>query len=305
MRFVIAAAFAWSAAAVFYFALDWRIRSRALAYCLCSAIVAVSPALIELDDQDDSIQRLIASLLAISLLVKLYDAFRAPERFRAFGFLFYVGHLANWFWLVVRREPPSRDRATDVRQVFFSAFVSIAAVLLLVGVFSIDWSSRPFPLEHCIKASTVFALLVPLSAMTSAAWRLFFGPALEAMNAPFFSRTPAAFWRRWNLPAQQFLATYVFKPAGGSRRPVRATMLTFFVSGLVHEYLFGIATGRIQGWQMLFFVVQGCAVVATARWRPRGLAAVAGFTLTIAFNLATSVWFFRSVAGALPFYAER
>jgi hypothetical protein len=305
MRLVIAAAFAWSGAAIFYFALSWRMPSRVLAYCLCSAIVALSPALIELDDRDDSIQRLIASLLAISLLVKLYDSFRAPDRFHALGFRFYCSHLANWFWLVVRRQPPARDRAIDIRQVFLSAFVSIAAVPLLVGVFSLDWSTRPFPLEHCIKASTVFALLMPLSAMASAVWRLLFGPALEAMDAPVLSSTPAEFWRRWNLPAQQFLATYVFEPAGGSRRPVRATLFTFFVSGLVHEYLFGIATGKLQGWQMLFFLVQGAAVLVTSRWRPRGTVSGISIALTIAFNLATSVWFFRSVAAAVPFYAAR
>lgn len=304
MRFVIAAAFAWSAAAVFYFALGWRIRSRAVAYCLCSTIVALSPALIELDDRDDSIQRMIASLLAISLLVKLYDAFRAPDRFCSFGFRFYFGHLANWLWLVVRREPPPRDRATDIRQVFLSALVSIATVPLLVGVFSLDWSPRPFLLEHCIKATAVFALLMPLSAMASAGWRLFLGPALEAMDAPLLSKSPAEFWRRWNLPAQQFLAEYVFEAAGGARRPVRATMLTFFVSGLVHEYLFGIATGQVQGWQMLFFVVQGAAALATSRWRPRGVLAGVSIALTIVFNLVTSVWFFRSVGAALPFYAE-
>ena len=52
--------------------------------------------------------------------------------------------------------------------------------------------------------------------------------------------------------------------------PVFATLAVFAVSGLMHEYVFGVATGRVQGWQMLFFMVQGCAAAATLRVRPTG-----------------------------------
>jgi hypothetical protein len=51
-------------------------------------------------------------------------------------------------------------------------------------------------------------------------------------------------------------------------RPVRATIVTFLVSGVIHEYVFDLAAGRVLGSQMLFFTIHGLAVVATLRLRP-------------------------------------
>jgi hypothetical protein len=305
MRFGIAAAFALVAVTLYFFTLGWASRVRRIAWFGCTLIVALSPALVELDDLDDAIQRAAAALLAVALIVKLYDVLHAPRCFHRSGFRFYVWYLANWLWLVVRRRPPSHRRMDDFRQVLLAAPVTIAGVSLLATVFRYDWSTRSFTFEHCVKASTVFALLMPLTSTISAAWRLLAGPALDAMNAPFLATTPAEFWRRWNLPAQQFFTEYVFKAAGGLNYPIRTMLFTFLISAAIHEYLFGIATGWFHGWQTLFFMTQGLAAAITARWRPRGLFVPIGFVATVAFNLATSVWFFRSVDAVIPFYAVR
>jgi len=53
---------------------------------------------------------------------------------------------------------------------------------------------------------------------------------------------------------------------------------------------------------MLFFMVQGCAVAATLQLRPRGRAAPLWVAGTLAFNLATTALFCRSVNALIPFY---
>ncbi len=110
------------------------------------------------------------------------------------------------------------------------------------------------------------------------------------------------FWRRWNRPAQQFLEEYAFKPAGGPRHFIGATLVTFAVSGLAHEYVFDIAAGRILGWQMAFFALQGLAVVATRHVRPSARSRPGWLAATFAFNLLSSILFFRSVNAVVPFY---
>jgi hypothetical protein len=84
-----------------------------------------------------------------------------------------------------------------------------------------------------------------------------------------------------------------------------ATLATFVVSGLIHEYVFGIASGRIQGRQFLFFSLQGCASLATMRARPTGPRSVIWIAGTTLFNLVTSVLFFQSVDDVLPFYSRQ
>jgi D-alanyl-lipoteichoic acid acyltransferase DltB (MBOAT superfamily) len=135
-----------------------------------------------------------------------------------------------------------------------------------------------------------------------AAWSLLGGRGRDFMDNPFAARTPADFWRRYNRPVHQFLAEDVFVPAGGRRFPFRGALLAFVLSALIHEYVFSIPIGRIQGFQTTFFLLQGLAVAATMRLRPRGLAAAACVVATFAFNMATGVLFFASVNELLPFY---
>jgi D-alanyl-lipoteichoic acid acyltransferase DltB (MBOAT superfamily) len=174
--------------------------------------------------------------------------------------------------------------------------------IVCVILYRMNWSAVCFPLEHVLKVSAVASAVVLLTNAVAAVYRLSGGVALDFMNHPLVAPTPADFWRRWNVPAQQFLNEYTFQPAGGPRRPVRATLVTFAVSGLVHEYVFGIASGRVQGWQLLFFMIQGVAVVATMRVRPRGRFTLLWVAGTWGFNLASSALFFRSVNQVLSFY---
>jgi hypothetical protein len=85
---------------------------------------------------------------------------------------------------------------------------------------------------------------------------------------------------------------------------MRATVATFVVSALVHEYVFGIALGRVQGYQTLFFLSQGLAVTATARLKPAGWKLWPWIAATLTFNLATSVLFFASINSVVPFYSR-
>ncbi len=180
---------------------------------------------------------------------------------------------------------------------------ALLSVMLYVPLFRMDWPGRSFTLEHALKVSLVVSAVVVVGNATATVYRLLGGLAIDPMRNPLLAPTPADFWRRWNRPAQQFLDEYVFKPAGGSHRAARATLITFGISGVLHEYVFGIASGRVQGSQLVFFVLQGFASVATMRIRPRGPSTLLWIAGTWALNLVSSILFFRSVDQLVPFYS--
>jgi D-alanyl-lipoteichoic acid acyltransferase DltB (MBOAT superfamily) len=124
------------------------------------------------------------------------------------------------------------------------------------------------------------------------------------MHRPYLARTPADFWRRYNRNFQQFFAEDLFKSLdhrlGGPARIV----IVFLFSAVLHEYVFGIATGRIQGYQTAFFLLQGVAVAGTARARPIGRLAILWAAATAVFMLLSSMVFFASMQGVVPFYAR-
>ena len=273
-----------------------------LAWGICFVAVALFPCVL----RPGTLERFTASLLSICWLVKLFDLQRSQDDLVA---AIPSSQLPTWlmnpFWLVSRRIPPPKDSHDNLRILAVKLFQSLVCVSLTIVVFQQSWSELPFLLEHCLKALATYGTVVSAAGLAAALWRATGALALEPMLTPWMATTPAEFWRRWNRPAQSFYEEHVFRRCGGIRRPVRATLATFLVSGLVHEFVFGIATGRPQGVQLAFFLIQGIAALATARWKPRGAMRYVGQGMTISFNLLTSILFFESVNEVVPFYQPR
>jgi MBOAT, membrane-bound O-acyltransferase family len=299
---LVAVVVAHIAAAAFFPALGLPRTIRTLAWLVCSAVVGLSPCLVPLGFPT---WRLVSTLVAIELLAKLYDVFHSGDLAFRRGIWFYLAWLPNGFWLVLRRTPPPIASRDDWNRLSLATLRSAACLALLAGIFALDWSNVSVVVEHSVKVIVTYATVVSVGQIGAVAYRLSGGAALDPMLSPAGAPTPAEFWRRWNRPAQQLLEMYAFRPAGGLRRPVRATLFTFAISGAIHEYVFGIAAGDLQGWQAAFFLTQGVAAAVTMHLRPTGWRFALGQFLTVTFNLAASVLFFQSLNSVLPFYSPR
>ena len=236
--------------------------------------------------------------------MKLYDLHLGAARGVRPSFGEFAAFLPNIYSLVHRRldaefRPP---RELELRRAALGGLAAGAAASVFLATFVIDWTRYNFAAEHAVKVVTLFLALVPLANFSASLWRLAGGRGRDFMDNPFAARTPADFWRRYNRPVHQFLEQDVFTPAGGRRSGFRAAVAAFVASALIHEYVFFVPVGRVQGYQTAFFLVQGLAVAATLHLHPRGVAAVASVALTLVFNLVTGVLFFASVDEILPFY---
>jgi hypothetical protein len=297
--FAFAFVIANAAALCFYFALRLEHPWRIVAWLISSGVIVLSPFLVPIDAQS---LRFVGSVTAVTLLWKVYDAFRSPALATDIGFAKWLTYLPNWFWFVLRRVPRLRPAGSDWRRVAVDSPLMVGAVALCVWLLRLDWTGVPFALEHVAKVLAFAVAMLLIGRTFAALYRRLVGPAMDPIENPFTARTPAEFWRRWNRPFRDFFDVYVFRPLGGVRRPVIASLAVFAASGLMHEYVFGVATGRVQGWQILFFMIQGCAAAATLRVRPGASAAPLWCAGTLAFNLATALLFFRSVDEVIAFY---
>jgi hypothetical protein len=263
-------------------------------------LVAASPLWVP---GSEPVYRLPAILVVIAMLVKLYDLHVSGTRP---PFSEFLPFLFNGFLIVHRRRHavPRPSREQDFHTLAWAVAKLAITVSLCVWAFRSRWDELPFLLEHIAKAGTVFMAAEHASTAGAALWRLRGGTARDFMDAPLLAVTPADFWRRYNRPVTQFLHEDVFLPCGGRHAPLRATFATFVVSALVHEYVFGIIIGRVQGYQTVFFLAQGCAAVATLRLRPHGAMKWVARAATLSFNLLTSVFFFASWDQFLPFYSR-
>jgi hypothetical protein len=300
----IAAAVAFATAALFYPALALN-RTRRLGFLVVSlTAIVLTPLLIP---PERTFLRLLSSMLATAFGAKLYDLHLGAGQGHRLDLRTFLLFLPNFASLVARRldAEPRPSRSADFAQLARNVLGCACGIAVFVVVFQRDWRQTPFAVEHAVKVVALFLVLIPSTQAAVAAWRLVGGKARSPMDNPFASRTPADFWKRYNRPAQQFFYEDVFKPLGGLRAPARAIIATFAVSAVIHEYVFGIAIGRVQGYQTAFFLLQGLAVAATAGLKPKGWSVAFWVLATLAFNLASSVLFFASLDQAVPFYARR
>ncbi|MEA2632089.1 MAG: hypothetical protein QOE66_2308, partial [Chloroflexota bacterium] len=301
---IVSISVALTAAVIFYPALALgRARRRAVLVPLWAAIL-LTPLLVP---PDRPFLRLLASVLAVALSAKLYDLHVGAERGDRPDLRTFLLFLPNLASVVLRKldAEPRPGRGEGLVRLARAGLGAMIGTALLIAAFHVDWFRIPFAVEHCTKVVAFFLALVPATGAAVEVWRLLGGKGRDPMDHPFAARTPADFWRRYNRPAQQFFRDDLFRPLGGLHRPIRATLATFAISALIHEYVFDIAVGRIQGHQTVFFLVQGLAVGATWGVKPQGWRAVPWTVGTWAFTLASSVLFFASVNEVVPFYTGR
>jgi hypothetical protein len=303
MRLVLAIAAPYLLAALCFPLLTrrgWPGKLALIALCLP---IALSPCLIP---GDKPLPRFLAAVTAVVAAVKLFDIRHEVQRGTRLSWYVFMAFLLNPF-VHVRRCLPTEPRPsvrTDLLGIVGGALGLVAGLVFLRVLFRVDWDGCPFLAEHGSKIVAFFLAVLSGLTFAAASWRLLGGMARDYITNPLAARTPADFWRRYNRNMHQFFLKDIFVSAGGLRSPVRATLLVFGISALMHEYLFGIAIGRVQGYQTAFFLLQGLAVAATARVRARGWKAVPWVAGTLGFNLVSSVLFFASLNGLVPFYSH-
>jgi hypothetical protein len=288
-------------AASFFYAARLPHTLRTLVLLLTSMAILAAPLLISREHPG---LRLIGTLWSITLWVKVFDLHMAPLQGPT-RFSSWLAHLPGPLAIVWRKLSlePRYALANEWTRFAAGGALFIFGLAAMRSIWQSDWTDKPFAVEHVLKVCAVLLTITAGAYALAAALRLTGARVREAMDWPFLAATPADFWRRYNRPAQQFLYEDFFKPLGGRQHPLRATLLTFFLSGLIHEYVFAIPTCKLQAYQMSFFLLNGLAVAATVRWRPKGPSRAVATVATLFFMLATALIFFASFNEILPFYS--
>ena len=250
--------------------------------------------------------RFLASISTAMLAFKVVDVSLDLKRQRSVTWQEYAGFLFNPFTLVRRslryeRRPSQRENLVGLLR---GALGFAGAIAVLMGLFQCDWSHVPFLVEHVSKVTALMLAIAFGLSGAAAIWRLTGGTARDFMDRPFIARTPADFWRRYNRNVQQFFWQNVFSGQHSRRAPIRTMIFVFGLSALLHEWIFFAAVGRLQGYQLAFFALQGIAAASTARVKVRGKLLVPWVVGTLIFNLLTSVLFFASIHSVSPFYSR-
>jgi len=310
--------FSLSVAAAYGYALAaWpilRMQHRTGLVCSACAGIAVlfCPLLIP---SDKVILRALEAFLCIELMFKMLDYSR-QERRRGLGgyrFVDYLRFLIPFPVLLVvfrereRRLPKDRPYRREAIRVLLGAALFASGFVLVDVASQIPAIRSSFPLDHAAKLAIFVITIEALSNTACGLERLAGFDAIPVIRNGFLSQTVAEFWCRYNTRVHSWLDHNVFRPTGGRRAPVRGVLLAFFVSAILHELMFGIATSRFDGYQFTFFMLQAPAVLVSPplrrfakRTRIVGQAVAHG--ITVIWMCGTSVFFFHGVNRVFPFF---
>jgi hypothetical protein len=241
------------------------------------------------------------------LAARLFDFHMSAGHWQGRGFREWVLFLLHPMVLVHRchvREKPRPVRASLILLLRGLLEVAAGVGLFLWAVWQ-ELGQYSFWLDHAVKLLAAYLGVFDGGFVTATAvLRLLGSPMMDVSREPILAVTPADFWRRYNRNPGQLFHEDVFKPLGGIHAPVRGILVSFLVNGLYHEYLAWALTGELRGYQLTFFLLQGLAVAATFRLRPRSWTAILGMMLTIVFNLLVSVFFFATIEQVFGWYSH-
>ena len=103
-----------------------------------------------------------------------------------------------------------------------------------------------------------FILHFGLFHLLALAWQRAGFDAQPVMRSPILARSLAEFWgKRWNAAFHQLAHTYAFDPLRRSIGPKKATLIVFFISGLVHELVISLPADSGYGLPTAYFLFQG------------------------------------------------
>ncbi|MEN6577992.1 MAG: MBOAT family O-acyltransferase [Phycisphaerales bacterium] len=248
------------------------------------------------------------ALVLVIFLLHMWDLHLDPCRGSRLRLRSYMVFLADYAWSVARSGDDYGARLSARQHVldagrYVAEFCIASAVM--VAVFRIDWRTQPFLLEHAVKSTCLGMWIVYAFQANTVLWRLAGAPAAFFMVSNILGAcSPADFWRRWNRPMHRWLLENVFKPLSRWKNPRVATLATFAVSGLLHEYLFAVALRRVTGYVTVFFLLQGAAVLLTRRFKPAGWLVLPAAAGTFAFNTVSTVLLLIPVNERVSFYVN-
>ena len=179
---------------------------------------------------------------------------------------------------------------------------TVAGLKIALGIFLTwvvarwAWPERPLITGWIGMIGAVFVLHFGTFHLLSLGWRRAGVNATPLMRSPARSTSLGEFWgRRWNTAFHELASRYAFKPLRPSLGVAGAMLMTFLVSGLIHDLVISIPAGGGYGLPTGYFMLQGLGVVGErsrpGRWLGLGRG-WRGWTFTVLVTVVPVVFLF-------------
>jgi Membrane bound O-acyl transferase family len=221
--------------------------------------------------------RMIAIVLALLYAMKAIAAVEACARGEVpLPFIAWICFAAGWFGM-----RPSLFHSLGGHPFPGSLKLIRAGIIRIIpgGILVMaSWDIWRSPLsaghESWLRPLLTVPLMMGLSLMfhfglfnvVTGLWRAVGVDAEPLFRAPFVSKTLAEFWsRRWNIGFSEMTSLAVYLPLRRKLGAPLAVMVSFGVSGVLHEIAISLSVNAGFGLPLLYFLIQGASMLAQRR----------------------------------------
>jgi hypothetical protein len=199
------------------------------------------------------------------IVAKVVSIFVAGRNIRSCGTFFLAPSLCIDVWEVKRRVGRS-----ETVTLLLCSLLDIALLVTAYWLYVPLYSHMPWWQQAYLAVLPFWLLLEAMQGLSRLLW-LFTGRVIPLINdSPWRAGTVAEFWgRRWNRLFGDWLRQVGFQPF--RRRPHRALLITFFLSGFIHELLVSLPyhlvyDRSVWGWLTAYFILQYLAILLERRF---------------------------------------
>jgi hypothetical protein len=175
-----------------------------------------------------------------------------------------LGYLLAWPGMDARTFFARCERTITLEAPEWTAAAAkmIAGVALLSLAALDAWPLSPLLRGWLGMVGAILALHFGAFAVLSLTWRRAGVDAPPLMDRPLASQSLAELWgRRWNTGFHVLVDRFVFRKTRAPLGAPGAVLLTFFVSGLIHDFVISFPARGGYGLPTAYFMLQGVAML--------------------------------------------
>ncbi|KAI9322700.1 hypothetical protein BX666DRAFT_649674 [Dichotomocladium elegans] len=136
----------------------------------------------------------------------------------------------------------------------------------MAGLLDMAYFSIPSVWITVLLGTKVYCLLGVVDIATGAQQLMLGLPMLDLFDSPWLASGPRDFWsRRWNRPVHKILHQHFFPIDTPRSQYTLRGFACFVASGLFHEVMLAALVRKVSLDQVVFFVIQGVAVLAEVK----------------------------------------
>ncbi len=236
--------------------------SRMLGWLIAIATVIVSVIVTE---SEGALVRMIVivylQLLSMKILVTV-ETYSGENKLTVFQWLAFS---LGWFGMrpTLFEKLPSASR--EYRRLLLKGIsrIIIGYVILYLSfvIDQYDWTSRYYIPQLFLLAGVSFILHFGILNLSTASWRSLGVDVSELFRAPYKSTSLKEFWgKRWNLAFSEMTALIAYRPLREKVGIEAAVVLSFLLSGVLHEIAISFPVGAGYGLPMIYFVIHAAAM---------------------------------------------